>query len=84
MTHVSEDKLHFYVETLGPQCFQKEAATLDSLLQGVAKALATPKLPNNCCLLLASTTRKIFNLLPNQIHVWSDTSWADIMYMWCI
>ncbi|XP_075896591.1 focadhesin isoform X2 [Nelusetta ayraudi] len=68
MTHVSEDKLHFYVETLGPQCFQKEAATLDCLLQGVAKALATPKLPNNCCLLLASTTRKIFNLLPNQIH----------------
>lgn len=74
MSHVSQEKLQFYVETLGLQCFQEEAVTFDALLQGVAKALATPQLPNHCRLLLASTTRKIFNLLPSQIHVWSHTS----------
>uniref|UniRef100_A0A667XPB0 Focadhesin n=1 Tax=Myripristis murdjan TaxID=586833 RepID=A0A667XPB0_9TELE len=74
MKHVAEDKFQVYVESLGLQQFQEDLraqrlALCQSLLQGLAQAMALPNPPNNCWTILCSTTEKIFTLLPNQIQV---------------
>ncbi|XP_029932182.1 focadhesin [Myripristis murdjan] len=73
MKHVAEDKFQVYVESLGLQQFQEDLraqrlALCQSLLQGLAQAMALPNPPNNCWTILCSTTEKIFTLLPNQIQ----------------
>ncbi|XP_019714030.1 focadhesin isoform X2 [Hippocampus comes] len=72
MKHVPEDKLQFFVETLGPQTFREdlEARHLSlrgSLLRGLTQAMAAPDPPSACWAALSSATEKIFGLLPNQI-----------------
>ncbi|XP_061768446.1 focadhesin isoform X2 [Nerophis ophidion] len=72
MKHVVEEKLQFYVDTVGLQAFQDELrpqrlSLCCSLLKGLAHAMALPNPPNVCWALMCSTTEKIFGLLPNQI-----------------
>ncbi|XP_051911869.1 focadhesin isoform X2 [Hippocampus zosterae] len=72
MKHVPEDKLRFFVETLGPQNFQEDLggrhpSLRDSLLRGLAKAMAAPDPPGVCWAALSSAVEKIFGLLPDQI-----------------
>uniref|UniRef100_A0A3Q2XY33 Focadhesin n=1 Tax=Hippocampus comes TaxID=109280 RepID=A0A3Q2XY33_HIPCM len=70
MKHVPEDKLQFFVETLGPQTFREdlEARHLSlrgSLLRGLTQAMAAPDPPSACWAALSSATEKIFGLLPD-------------------
>ncbi|KAM3590535.1 uncharacterized protein V6R79_011338 [Siganus canaliculatus] len=73
MKHVAEDKLQVYVESLGLQQFQEDLrpqrlSMCQSMLQGLARAMALPNPPNNCWTILCTTTEKIFTLLPNEIQ----------------
>ncbi|XP_077445781.1 focadhesin isoform X2 [Stigmatopora argus] len=70
MKHVAEDKLQFFVDTLGPQIFQEDLGPGRlgrSLLRGLAQAAAAPDPPAMCWTVLSQATEKIFNLLPDQI-----------------
>ncbi|XP_057711558.1 focadhesin isoform X2 [Corythoichthys intestinalis] len=72
MKHVAEDKLQFFVETLGLQAFQEDLGPQRillgrTLLRGLAQAMATPDPPAACWAVLTSATEKIFKLLPDQI-----------------
>ncbi|XP_077355104.1 focadhesin isoform X2 [Festucalex cinctus] len=73
MKHVPEDKLHFFVDTLGLQTFREDLgpqrlSLRHSLLRGLAQAMAAPDPPRACWTMLCSATEKIFSLLPNQIQ----------------
>ncbi|XP_012735632.2 focadhesin [Fundulus heteroclitus] len=73
MKHVAEDKLQVYVQSLGLQQFQEDVraqrlSLCQSLLQGLAQAMALPNPPNHCWTILCSSAEKIFGLLPNQIQ----------------
>lgn len=74
MKHVAEDKLQVYVERLGLQHFQEKQSPhslsmCQSLLQGLAQAMALPNPPKHCWTVLCSTTEKIYSILPNEIQV---------------
>ncbi|XP_068163845.1 focadhesin isoform X2 [Antennarius striatus] len=73
MKHVAEDKLQVFMESLGLQQFQDDLRpqrfdVCQSVLQGLAEAMALPNPPNSCWTVLCSTTQKIFSLLPNHIQ----------------
>ncbi|XP_056883084.1 focadhesin [Takifugu flavidus] len=73
MKHVAEDKLQVYVDKLGLQHFQDKQnphslSMCQSLLRGLAQAMALPNPPKHCWTVLSSTTEKIYSILPNQIQ----------------
>ncbi|XP_068616059.1 focadhesin-like, partial [Brachionichthys hirsutus] len=73
MKHVAEDKLQVFVENLGLQQFQEDLRpqrlhVCQSVLQGLAEAMALPNPPNSCWTILCSTTEKIVSCLPNRIQ----------------
>ncbi|XP_061664812.1 focadhesin isoform X2 [Syngnathoides biaculeatus] len=72
MKHVPEDKLQFFVGTLGLQSFVEDLtpqrlSLRRSLLLGLARAMGAPNPPSACWTVLRSTTEEIFSLLPGQI-----------------
>ncbi|XP_077597799.1 focadhesin [Stigmatopora nigra] len=67
MKHVAEDKLQFFVETLGLQEDLGPGGLGRSLLQGLAKAAAAPDPPSMCWTVLTQAIEKVFGLLPDQI-----------------
>ncbi|XP_077401098.1 focadhesin isoform X2 [Vanacampus margaritifer] len=72
MKHVPEDKLQFFVDTLGLQTFREDLGPLRlslrrSMLRGLAQAMAAPDPPSACWTVMCSTTEKLLSLLPNQI-----------------
>ncbi|XP_061524967.1 focadhesin isoform X1 [Phycodurus eques] len=73
MKHVAEDKLQFFVDTLGLRTFREDLgpqrlSLRRSLLRGLAQAMAAPNPPSACWTVLCSATEKIFTLLPDQIE----------------
>ncbi|XP_030636113.1 focadhesin [Chanos chanos] len=73
MKHVADDKLQVYVESLAVQQFNPDTRgqrlpLCQSVLRGLAKAMALPSPPQGCWTSLCSTTEKIFSLLPDRIQ----------------